>query len=359
MKPSLALKALLAMFAVLTLAACGSHTPSVTVTTPRGVTTTEALTTACPPGAATMGCASGAPATYSAQPPPGVRASEVPAGVKFPDVSAYQGCSIDWSAVGAPGGVLKLGEGNYEHDSCASHNVAELRAAKKAVLVYWFMRPVGATSEAAYIVAALKAQHLTISHVVEYTSPGTYSGGGCLRLLWIAAYSGGAHPPNAPCSTSLKGWQYTDDGHVAGLGYGDLSVDYGMLAYAPHVLILDTEVPGLSGYDAPVAAYVLKHDPAAKAKPHKVKPTPAALVCFGPHRSHSGKCAQLRRPAFKDLKAVRASYRQYNLHGCAKLERGKQTGRVRSAERRGACGQLRQRVRYFKAAEAKIVNAYS
>jgi hypothetical protein len=244
------------------LLCCGFVAACGTTRAPTSTTTTAPAATACPRGHSYMGCAEGAPAAFS-QTPTFKLSGPPPAGQKFPDVSSYQGCDLNWARIGAAGAVIKLGEGESVADPCAAHNLAGLAAAHKRAVVYWFVRPDSISAESAFIVARLKAEHITINHVVIYTAPGTWPGGSNGGLnTWEAAYTGTTTRPALPYSGGVLAWQYTDSGYTAGLGYGDLSVDYGLLKLAPHVLVLDEEVPGIAGYAAPLAQYVLAHDPA-------------------------------------------------------------------------------------------------
>ena len=77
-----------------------------------------------------MGCAAGAAGPSAKVVPKGrfrVTPKAAPGGAKFPDVSNYQGCSINWARIPVPGAVVKADE--YSQDPCFAHNVASLRAA--------------------------------------------------------------------------------------------------------------------------------------------------------------------------------------------------------------------------------------
>ena len=255
----------------LLITACGN--PSHQMTTSTG-TTTEPLTSACPAAGGYMGCAVGSPKTYSATPPSGVKAEPVPTGIRFPDVSDWQGCAINWATVSAPGAAVKLGESDDIVDPCAAHNLTSLKAAGKQRIVYWFVRPVPDIPEAQEIVRALKANGLTINKVVRYGAPGIpYDLSGSFST-WEADYSSVREA--WPARTTIAAWQYTDAGYIAGLGYGDVSVSYGLLADSPHVLVLDEEVPGISGYAPTLARYVLAHDPVPSAPKPSGLPHPAS-----------------------------------------------------------------------------------
>lgn len=268
-----------------------STTPSTTTSTAPGVATVPAKTIAqrCPPGGGYMSCSINGTSSYT---PPSLNPTPTetvtPPGSEFPDVSNYQGCDIDWANVGASGAAIKLGEGNSIVDACAAHNIAGLRASHKALVYYWFVRPDGTTPEAAYIVRTLKAERLTVDHVVIYTAPGTWPGGPSNGLdTWEAAYSGTLSPPALPYHSGVLAWQFTDAGSISGLGQGDVSVNYGLLALAPHALVLDEEVPGIAGYAPALASYVLKHDPTPRPKTYACKPFKAQ----GSHKA----CDALKR----------------------------------------------------------------
>ncbi len=326
------LAATAALLCCLFAAACGvTHTPTT-------ATTTTTNPTACPVGDSYMGCAEGAPATFSVA--PGFKLSgPPPKGQKFPDVSNYQGCSLNWAHIGTAGAVIKLGEGDSIADACAAHNLAGLAAAHKRAVVYWFVRPDSISAEGAFIVARLKAEHLTINHVVIYTAPGTWPGGSSDGLsTWEAAYTGTTTRPALPYGGSVLAWQYTDSGYTAGLGYGDLSVDYGLLKLAPHVLVLDEEVPGIAGYAAPLTRYVLTHDPvkpdtAAKARAAraaKAKAAAAKAAKVKAAKADAAERAKLTREILAERNQLRSlhCYRYRHLGKCpADLAHGDQLHR--------------------------------
>jgi hypothetical protein len=284
----------LTVLTVVLIAACGHHSHSETFT----VTTTDESISQCPAGGGFMGCALGAP-KHPTAPTGSEKAAPIPIGVKFPDVSNYQGCSIDWAHVKAPGAAVKIGEGDSIVDACAAHNVKGLEAAKKKVIDYWFVRPDGTLADGRAIVAELKHLGQTIAHVVIYTG-GTWSGGPTGGdHIWVAAYTGGTVRPDIGLGPE-DSWQFTDDGYTAGLGYTDLNVDDGLLADADHVLVLDEEVPGLSGYAPVLSKYVLAHDPVKPTKKAKERRLEAQIVsqrvllrgghCYGRNR-HTAKCS--------------------------------------------------------------------
>ncbi len=184
-----------------------------------------------------------------------------------PDVSSWQGYHVDWGAVKrwqlsrgcTPAGIFKIGE--YIDDPTAATNNAGLKANGMVRMGYWFIRNTGCIHEADQIRDEAKNLGLTtvwlddevsegrnytgagcitptlkaagITAVGIYASPGAFPGGSTQPLAaWIAAY-GPLNPPNAPWGGPIKGFQCTDGvfgckTYVPGIGYGDVSVDYGM-----------------------------------------------------------------------------------------------------------------------------------
>ena len=107
-------------------------------------TTTVALPSvapvSCPANAAYMGCSQHSKVSLTPTSP-------APSGELIPDVSQYQGCSVNWAKVKAwqlahgwtPAGIFKLGE--YTADPCAAANAKALHAAGMVAIGYDFARP--------------------------------------------------------------------------------------------------------------------------------------------------------------------------------------------------------------------------
>lgn len=178
----------------------------------------------------------------------------------IPDVSNWQGTSVDWksaAACGIAGGIFKGGEGTGVDWTAATNNSA-LRSLHLWHAMYWYIRAVGCQAEADAI--SREAHTLGVVVVVndlespsdnagygaclpplekkaglvpvDYTSPGTWSGGdGGFGAVpeWQAEYGPVLHPLWTP----VVAWQCTD-GHygcvtyIPGIGYGDVSKDQGI-----------------------------------------------------------------------------------------------------------------------------------
>lgn len=236
------LKYLTPLAAVLALAGCGGGSSSQqhsSVVSPAPVASGR-----CVVGNSFMGCSLPAPKTGVT---PRVAA---PAGRKFVDVSDWQP-NVDWRAVrasGVFGVVVKAGEGLHADPTFASH-VAGARAAGLQVMAYWFIRPVGCTSEIAAIDHVVSSGMKVVfdtevpgiagyvsclrdpvhSHTgvapADYTSPGTWPGGSNAGLpLWQAEFGPILHPFWHP----VVAWQYTESASVPGIGSSDESIDMGL-----------------------------------------------------------------------------------------------------------------------------------
>ena len=224
---------------VLLLAGCGGSNAPTTHRTSAGAVvyvpappSRRALTIPerCPSGKSFMGCSVGGSPRAVQSIPAGTRAISLAPGQKFPDVSSYQGCSINWPAIPVPGAIVKAWE--YSQDPCLAHNATSLIASKKAWTMYDFVRYCTASSfialynhyrpplppvldeevsNAANCTGPLAAQiHAeSYNHVwpVEYTSPGTEQAGASADdlVLWVASF-GASH---APCLWRCPAaWQY-------------------------------------------------------------------------------------------------------------------------------------------------------
>jgi hypothetical protein len=287
------------------VAACGSSSPRkspagaiVHLSTHPRSRASLTLSERCPPNHAFMGCSSGASPYTFATAPVGAKVGEpakASSGAKFPDVSDWQGCSINWSRVGARAAIIKLWE--YSEDSCAAHNIDSLKAAHKLWTVYDFVRycsasgflnalarfgrpplPVVLDEEvpaANNCTATMSAQikRALGQAPIEYTSPGTETAGAGNGSppLWEADYG-----PSYRCLWTCRpvAWQFASPPYVyyyiSGLGYGDVSVDLGLL-----------EMGG--------------------------KPPAKHLVCFGSKAQHNATCKGVIAKRASDLRAVSAS----------------------------------------------------
>ena len=236
------------------LAACGS------VSVQRQVGPTSPTVVRCPPGRSFMGCA------ITSQPGITRAVGLTPPGCKFPDVSLYQG-HPNWGAVKAwqlaahctPGGAFKIGEAGFGEDPDAAYNAGQLHALHMAAIGYWFVH--AGCSQSVQLIALARALGLhvvtldmevanaygmapclaaALHHagfvVLIYTGPGTWPGGGNAGLpLWQATYN--FSDQLAAFWRPLLAWQFTDSHigpsfYVPGVGYDDVSVDYGLLKLA-------------------------------------------------------------------------------------------------------------------------------
>ena len=213
----------------------------------------------CPPGNAPLGCVVRLYAAHNH-----VRVND-PSGPHFPDVSDWQG-HPDWAAAkgSISGAVVKAYE--YAPDPDFSYNAAALSRLGVRWGAYLFVRGCGYGPAFANTVAPWAARlsvlvldmevpaakgcaptlyrtvHAALPRVpvVIYSGPGTWPGGSNARLdVWVAAY-GPSHPPclftchvGASSAQTILAWQLTDGRYgfrmyVPGIGYGDVSLDYGM-----------------------------------------------------------------------------------------------------------------------------------
>jgi GH25 family lysozyme M1 (1,4-beta-N-acetylmuramidase) len=284
------LKRLLPFVAVLAIVGCGGTTPKAT-TSPAPAPTP---TSRCVPGNSFMGCSTQVPGL-------GSRSLTVPAGRKFTDVSDWQP-SVDWAAVKRSGifaAVVKAGEGVNQDPTFESH-LGGAKAAGLETMVYWFVRPVGCSAEAAAInrvaprgvrvvfdeevpglagyAACLKGPVQAHTGIVPliYTSPGTWSGGSNAGLvLWQAEYGPTLHPVWEP----TRAWQYTASASIPGIsGSSDENVDLGLFP----------------------------------------KPAPPLPKCFT-HRITKSACAAAKKKIASDQRAAASSERAYKARGCPTL----------------------------------------
>lgn len=229
---------------IMTLAGCASASPKATAAAK------------CPAGASFMGCAAGGTGPSSATAPVGATfGAPAPGARVFPDVSSWQG-HPDWAAAKGhiTGGVAKAFE--YRQDPDFAYNVAALKRLGLPWAAYDFVRSCNAAGFIAALrsvggptsmppvldeeVPAANGCTYTLAHQIftafhrwpiEYTSPGTEpSGAGAENLaLWIADFG-----PSFPCLWTCHpvAWQFASPPFVyyriPGLGYGDVSIDYGM-----------------------------------------------------------------------------------------------------------------------------------
>lgn len=176
----------------------------------------EPLGQRCPAGKGYMGCAAGVAPSASTKElgalgKTGHRLFGL--GRVFVDVSSWQGCSINWAAVGVPGAGVKAFQN--VPDPCFAHNVQSLEAAHKLWAPYLYVdgcgggpgfiatiRSVGGLRSLRPILDAeqpnargciglLARQIYAAFHVWSdiYTAPGTWPGGGHDGLsLFVATY---------------------------------------------------------------------------------------------------------------------------------------------------------------------------
>jgi hypothetical protein len=179
-------------------------------------------------------------------------------GCHIPDVSHYQG-HVNWEQAKPHvcGGIFKGGE-SLSVDSYAADNNAQLTKLHIWHALYWYIRAVGCSAEAAAIAREAHALHVTVVIndledpsenagygaclpplekkagliPVDYTSPGTWSsadGGFGAVPLWQAEYG----PTLNPVWRPVVAWQCTD-GHygcvtsIPGIGVDDVSVNLGI-----------------------------------------------------------------------------------------------------------------------------------
>lgn len=250
----------------LALGGCGGGSHTTTTPTPSPPNHKVTIKQECPPGHAFMGCSkTGLPAqTFQRRlkalksVPKG--ALKAPSGALFPDVSNWQG-NVGWGSVGnwqrahgwPQGGVFKMGE-YLNRDSFAGNNARLLGSLHMWKSGYWFVRNVGCKEEANAIISAsrdygvkfvaldlevgeasgygkcltpkLRAVGLAVN---EYTSPGSNPGGvDTSAPLWEATFGSSFSAIWRP----VVAWQCTDGvngcvTNVPGIGFDDVSVDYG------------------------------------------------------------------------------------------------------------------------------------
>lgn len=211
---------------------------------------------ACPTGRSFMGCSAANASTR-----PRLMLALAPRGAKIVDVSSYQG-HPDWAAARASigGAIAKIGEGIGYLDPDAAFNVAAFKRLHIPWAVYWFERPVGCVAEAKATAARVRAlggvklvvldeevsglqgyaaceqRYLTATgaKVAVYRSSGNnYDSSAPSDPCWVAAY-GPSSPP--ACSGRVRrAWQFTDGRYgfptyIPGVGTGDVSINYGLLA---------------------------------------------------------------------------------------------------------------------------------
>lgn len=267
-------KSLLAVIAVIAvIAGCGGGTQhsTTTVTTTRLpapaqlVPPAPAQTLACPPGRSFMGCATPLTAGFSGRNAAVISALSTTHAL-VPDVSSFQG-HPGWAQVKSwqvahgwtPTGIFKLGE--FVTDPDAGFNAATLHDLGMIAIGYWFVRNTGCAHESAEIITNAKtfSVHLVVLDmevpeaagyapclagpleragfkVVIYSAPGTWPGGSSDGLPgWIATY--GPSHGCLPFTCTILAWQFTDGSHgspvnVPGIGFGDVSMDFGLIALA-------------------------------------------------------------------------------------------------------------------------------
>src|ERR1700752_5309125 len=132
-----------------------------------------------------------------------------------------------------------------------------------------------------------------------YTAPGTWPGGSSSGLpIWIAGYGVRYAPRFLRCPVA---WQFASPPYgyyyFPQIGYGDVSVDYGMLKQVPP------------------------------------PPSPPRLVCFGPKAQlRNATCKRVRAEGASQSRGRDSAIKTYRARGCSVF-----AGRIRSfeQERRG------------------------
>ena len=282
-----------------------------------------------------MGCASGANARNILTLPAGRTLATAPSGARvFPDVSSYQG-HPDWALARShiTAAVAKAYE--YTQDPDFSWNIATLKALHIPWAAYDFVRSCSAAGFIAVLrsvggptslppvldeevpaangcTATLEAQiwQAFHRHAIEYTSPGTQPAGAGAGspLLWIADFG-----PSYPCLWTCHpvGWQFASPPYryyfIPGLGYGDVSIDYGLSKLLP-------APPKPKPTRAQIIRWTHARDSSQRA--YVARGCPATLrreVWFGA-RLHGPRAAKHRR-------AFAASRRRYAALGCAGFRR--------------------------------------
>lgn len=250
------------VLAALIVAGCGGGSHKTPTTVLSKAVPPAQLAKACPPSGGSMGCS-------IAPPPAGFKlpALSVPVGCKIPD--QYEGnTGINYFAAKPHicGAIVKAGESSTHVDSAYTSRLATLRQLHIWHAPYWFVRGGSCTAEGAKLIAVLRAnggldsgpvildmevpsavgmapcltsQIEAAFHRVPviYTAPGTWPGGSSGGLpAWVAAY-GPSHAPCVPWTCKPVAWQFADGSFaryfIAGIGYGDVSVDYGITKLVP------------------------------------------------------------------------------------------------------------------------------
>lgn len=253
--------ALLTVLVALLVAGCGGSTPtshSVGATGSTGATGTKTVQVC---SGLTDKCT-----TITVPSTPIPTSGVIPGGPKFPDVSSFQG-HPNWvatKAAGYAGAAIKAGE--FVEDPDFAFNATTLRSLHMFWAPYWFVRNTGCTHEGNQIVSVINSVGGLTSgpvildmevpeafgyagcldsiifrafhrHAVIYTAPGTWPGGSHFGLsLWEADYNFSASI--SPFWKPMVAWQFTDSSvgpkfFVSGVGWGDVSVDYGLTKLVP------------------------------------------------------------------------------------------------------------------------------
>ena len=323
--------------------------------------TPQQIQRSCPPNNAQLGCVVKLYAQHA-----GVKAHD-PSGPHFPDVSDWQG-HPDWTAAkpSISGAIVKAYE--YSQDPDFGYNATTLTRLGVRWGAYLFVRNCyqgGAFAQvvrpwAAHISVLVldmevpsaagcapslyTAVHAALPHirVAIYASPGAWPGGSNAGLdAWVAAYG----PSSPPClftchvgtstGQTILAWQLTDGQYgfrvyVPGIGYGDVSLDYGIF------------------------------DGATVAKP---KPKPARVTCFGKHPTGTAKaCAPIQSKVAGWQQAETATK-----HAITNARHGLKANDCRTPLRRDICVDLgretlpvlRQRQKYYAGRVTAAVKAYS
>ena len=250
MKRRIAAALAAALTAAGVLAGCGSQSHPKVATVPIPITQSHTdLATVC----------SGMTDTCHVRPARDLHAaadfSGGSSGCVIPDVSSYQG-HPDWAAAKGSicGAIFKMGE--YSTDPDAQYNAQALQSLHIWNAGYWFIRNTGCANEAnqiintarwlgvkvvvndievgeayGYAACLVPAERSAGLIPVNYTAPGTWPGGPGYgnAPLWQAEYGPTLHPFWQP----VVAWQCSDGEfgcvtYVPGVGYGDVSVDYGI-----------------------------------------------------------------------------------------------------------------------------------